>query len=221
MHNLIIGETCLLSFQLRRLRAITGKNELFDNMIVNLDGVLELIKDDFLHILNEDYLKYVNYTFYPNHGVSYSKWIHTKYSIDYENIFSWPVFCFFHYDRFCNEQKSSIIRKTERFKAYLEDNESVNFFYYYRESDHYNIHSVRNKCNLFIDFVTQKYNKQFNFYLITKQNGMSCVSYMKYDKVYSLNFTSPHSWVGLDDNWDGHLDNALFELGFNQLNISC
>jgi len=211
MHNLIIGETCLLSYQLRRLQIITGKNELFDNMIVNLDGVLELIKDDFSDILKGEYLKYINYPFYPNHGISHSKWMNMKYSVDVNNIFSWPVFCFFHYDSFNDEQRSSIIRKTERFKMQLEDNEDVNLFYYYRESKNYNVDSILSKCKLFVDFITQKYNKRFNLFLITKQCGKDDVSYNNYEGVHCLNFISPHSWIDIDDNWDGHKDNDIFD----------
>ena len=122
MHNLIIGETCLLSYQLRRLNIIEGKNELFDNMLVTIDGVYDLLDDNFNNILNEEYLEFINYMYYPDHNISHPKWINKKYSLDKDNIFSWPVFSFFHYDAFNQDQKDSIIRKTNRFKSKLEDN---------------------------------------------------------------------------------------------------
>lgn len=211
MHNLIIGETCLLSFQLRRLQIISGKNELFDNMIVNLDGVYELIKDDFKYILDEQHLKYVNYSFYPDHRIQYSKWINTKYSVDYSSIFSWPLFCFFHYDSFNEQQKSSINRKTQRFKSQLEDKENVNLFYYYRRSRKHSIDTILSKSKLFLDYVVKRYDKQFNLFLIDKQTGHSGLSYENYNRLHFYKFTSPCSWIGIDDNWDGHCDNILFD----------
>ena len=211
MHNLIIGETCLLSSQLRRLQIIDGKNELFDNMIVNLDGVYELIKDDFQYIVDEQHLKYINYSFYPEYGIRYTKWINTKYSLDYDGVFSWPIFCFFHYDSLNDQQKASIIRKVERFKMQLEDSKNVNFFYYYRAGVNSNVERVISKCKFFTDYAAQKYSKQFNLFLINKQTGQNCLSYENYDNVYSYKFRSPHSWIGIDDNWDGHSDNVMFD----------
>ena len=210
MHNLIIGETCLLSYQLRRLNITEGKNELFDNMLATIDGVYDLIDDDFNNILNEEYLEFMNYMYYPNHNISHSKWVNKKYSIDRDNIFSWPVFSFFHYDAFNQEQKDSIIRKTLRLKNKLEDDENVNLFYYYREGKNYNLKKIIEKCNSFKKFITKKYNKPFNIILITKDSGGKNILYKKIDDIYHFNFTSPHSWVGIDDNWDAHHDNNLF-----------
>ena len=211
MHNLIIGETCLLSYQLRRLNITEGKNELFDNMLATIDGVYDLIDDDFNNILNEEYLEFMNYMYYPNHNISHSKWVNKKYSIDRDNIFSWPVFSFFHYDAFNQEQKDSIIRKTLRLKNKLEDDENVNLFYYYREGKNYNLKKIIEKCNSFKKFITKKYNKPFNIILITKDSGGKNILYKKIDDIYHFNFTSPHSWVGIDDNWDAHNDNNLFD----------
>jgi len=211
MHNLIIGETCLLSYQLRRLNITEGKNELFDNMLATIDGVYDLIDDDFNNILNEEYLEFMNYMYYPNHNISHSKWVNKKYSIDRDNIFSWPVFSFFHYDAFNQEQKDSIIRKTLRLKNKLEDDENVNLFYYYREGKNYNLKKIIEKCNSFKKFITKKYNKPFNIILITKDSGGKNILYKKIDDIYHFNFTSPHSWVGIDDNWDAHHDNNLFD----------
>jgi len=179
MHNLIIGETCLLSYQLRRLNITEGKNELFDNMLATIDGVYDLIDDDFNNILNEEYLEFMNYMYYPNHNISHSKWVNKKYSIDRDNIFSWPVFSFFHYDAFNQEQKDSIIRKTLRLKNKLEDDENVNLFYYYREGKNYNLKKIIEKCNSFKKFITKKYNKPFNIILITKDSGGKNILYKK------------------------------------------
>ena len=212
MHNLIIGETCLLSYQLRRLNITEGKNELFDNMLATIDGVYDLINDNFNNILNDEYLEFINYPYYPDHGISHSKWINKKYSIDKDNIFSWPVFAFFHYDAFNQEQKNSIIRKTIRLKNKLEDDENVNLFYYYREGKNYNLSKIIEKCNSFKKFLTKKYNKPFNFFLITKDSGDKNILSKKIDGVHHFNFTSPFSWIGIDDNWDGHSDNDLFDI---------
>ena len=96
MHNIIIGETCLLSYQLRRLNITEGKNELFDNMLTTIDGVYDLIDDDFNDILNEEYLEFISYMYYPDHNISHPKWVNKKYSLDKDNIFSWPVFVSLH-----------------------------------------------------------------------------------------------------------------------------
>ena len=212
MHNLIIGETCLLSYQLRRLNITQGKNELFDNMLATIDGVYNLIDDNFSDILTDKYLDFTNYLYYPNHGISHSKWINKKYSIDNDNIFSWPVFAFFHYDAFNQDQKDSIIRKTTRFKNKLEDREDINLFYYYREGENYNLVKIIEKCSSFKKFISDKYDKDFNFILITKNSGDKNILYKKIDDIYHFNFRSPHSWIGIDDNWDAHYDNDLFDI---------
>lgn len=212
MHNLIIGETCLLSYQLRRLNITEGKNELFDNMLATIDGVYDLIDDNFNNILNEEYLEFINYMYYPDHNISHPKWINKKYSLDKDNIFSWPVFSFFHYDAFNQDQKDSIIRKTSRFKSKLEDKENVNLFYYYREGKNYNLSKIFEKCNNFKKFISEKYDKNFNIILITKDAGNKNLLYKKIDNIHYFNFTSPYSWVGIDDNWDGHCDNDLFDI---------
>ena len=180
-------------------------------MLATIDGVYDLIDDDFNNILNEEYLEFMNYMYYPNHNISHSKWVNKKYSIDRDNIFSWPVFSFFHYDAFNQEQKDSIIRKTLRLKNKLEDDENVNLFYYYREGKNYNLKKIIEKCNSFKKFITKKYNKPFNIILITKDSGGKNILYKKIDDIYHFNFTSPHSWVGIDDNWDAHHDNNLFD----------
>tara|TARA_R110002020_G_scaffold458034_1_gene675223 strand:+ start:2180 stop:2857 length:678 start_codon:yes stop_codon:yes gene_type:complete len=211
MHNLIIGETCLLSYQLRRLKITEGKNELFDNMLATIDGVYDLIDDNFCDILTDNYLDFINYLYYPDHGIWTAKWINRKYSIDKDNIFSWPVFAFFHYDAFSQDQKDSIIRKTARFKSKLEDNEDINLFYYYREGRNYNLDKIIEKCNNFKKFISDKYDKNFNFILITKNIGDKNILYKKIDDIYHFDFRSPHSWIGIDDNWDARCDNDLFD----------
>lgn len=211
MHNLIIGETCLLSYQLRRLGIIEGKNELFDNMLTTMDGVYSLIDNDFNDILNNNYLKFKNYMYYSEHNICHSKWINTKYSIDKDNIFSWPLFAFFHYDALNQEQKNSIIRKTTRFKNKLQDTENVNFFYYYREGKNYNLAKIIEKCSIFRKFISKKYNKNFKIFLISKETGKKNILYKEQDNIYHFNFLSPYSWIGIDDNWDGHSDNDLFD----------
>lgn len=211
MHNMIIGETCLLAYQLRRLNIIQDENELFDNMITTLDGVHKLIEDDFCDILNDQYLKHLNYAYYPDHNISYSKWVNTKYSIDANNIFSWPVFSFFHYDDFNIRQKDSIKRKTQRFKEKFMSKENVNLFYYYREGKNFNIEKIIEKCSSLLLFLITKYNKQFKLFLITKTHGIKGVKFKDYDSIQHLNFTSPSSWIGDDDNWNGSSDNDLFD----------
>ena len=211
MHNMIIGETCLLAYQLRRLNIIQDENELFDNMITTLDGVHKLIEDDFQHILNVQYLKHLNYAYYPDHGISYSKWVNTRYSIDTNNIFSWPVFSFFHYDAFNIEQKDSIKRKTQRFEEKFMSKENVNLFYYYREGKNFNIEKIIEKCSSLLLFLITKYNKQFKLFLITKTHDIKGVKFKDYGSIQHLNFTSPSSWIGTDDNWNGSSDNDLFD----------
>lgn len=211
MHNLIIGETCLLSYQLRRLNITEDKNELFDNMLATIDGVYDLINDNFNNILNEEYLEFINYMYYPDHNISHSKWINKKYSLDKDNIFSWPVFSFFHYDAFNQNQKDSIMRKTSRFKSKLEDKENVNLFYYYREGKNYNLNKIFEKCSSLLLFLTTKYNKQFKLFLITKTHDIKGVKFKDYGSIQHFNFTSPSSWIGTDDNWNGSSDNDLFD----------
>ena len=210
-HNIIIGETCLLSYQLRRLNIHNGESNLFDNMLVNMDGVYSLVKDDFRYILDDKYMSYNNFTYFPLHSISYLKWINTRYTLDDYNIFSWPVFSFFHYDDLNQEERESIIRKTNRLKKKFEDNLSVNLFYYYRQSERFNLNKIIEKCAHFLEYLKYRYNKKFNLFLVYKDDNYKNISYTVVHGIHSFLFSSPHSWVGIDDNWNGSSDDDLFD----------
>jgi hypothetical protein len=212
MHNIILGETCLLSHQLRRLDILNGPKGLFENMLINLDGVQFIIKDDLSQVIARDHLSYEYYTYYPDYGVGDYKWINKKYTLDNDNIFSWPVCCFFHYDKFTIYQIESLKRKIDRLKSNLEDSVNVNFFYYYKGSIKYNIDLFLQKAKNFIEFVSKKYNKVFTMTVITKNYSKD--SYILRSSLGSINcidFLSPHSWDEPNDNWNGSSDDDLFD----------
>lgn len=210
-HNIILGETCLLSYQLKRLGIHQSENNLFDNMLTNIDGVYAFVEDNFEGVLDDRYLLYSNFAYYPAHNISYSKWINTRYSIDEDNIFSWPVFSFFHYDALNGEQRDSIIRKTARIKEKFEDTVSVNLFYYYRQSERFNLDKLIEKCAHFLAYLRSRYNKEFNFFLIHKDDNSKNITHNVAYDVHSFLFSSPHSWIGIDDNWNGLSDDDLFD----------
>ena len=213
MHNIIIGETCLLSYQLRRLGIVSDAKDLFENMLVNLDGVRAIISDDFNFLIDTNYLNYEHYVYYPDHNIGYPKWINKKYTLDNDNIFSWPVCSFFHYDSFNSSQVESIKRKVLRFKNKLEDKKAVNFYYYYRWSPNFNIETFKDKAEDFIAYVSKKYNKDFKLTVITKKDVKykSIQSNIKNNITY-VEFSSPFSWIYIDDNWNGSSDNELFDI---------
>jgi hypothetical protein len=222
MHNIIIGETCLLSYQLRRLNIIQNENGLFDNVLINIEGVKLLIEDDFKDLLDEKYLKYLYYLYYPKHNIGHYKWINVKYTTDEDNIFSWPVFSFFHYDILNIDNKNSIQRKLDRFKSYLADDQKLNLFYYYRYSEKFNFEKVIEKINTLSDILNMKYNKKINVFLITKSEGDDDILYNKIHNIHHFNFISKFSWIGIDDNWNGSSDNHLFDSFlklYNNLNL--
>lgn len=184
-------------------------------MLVNIDGVYSLVSDDFKNILDENYLLYKNFTYYPEYNISHTKWINTRYTMDDDKIFSWPVFSFFHYDTLNSEQRESISRKTVRLKEKFEDPLSVNLFYYYRKSERYNLDKIIEKCVFFLEYLRNRYNKEFVFFLIHKDDNSKNVKYDIIHGIHSFLFSSPHSWIGIDDNWNGSSDNDLFDI-FNK-----
>lgn len=211
-NNLIIGETCLLGYQLRRLNVVQGPSGFFESMLVNLDGVQSLVNDDFVYALHGDYLHNDYFLYYPEHNIGYNKWINKKYTLDIDNIFSWPVFSYFHYDAFDQSQKDSICRKLERLKEILQNNNNVNLFYYYRASNRFNIQKFLKKADDFIMFLEKKYNKSFHMFLITKKDSSETkVTTFTYPRITHSEFVSPYTWVGIDDNWNGSSDNGLFD----------
>jgi hypothetical protein len=212
MHNIIIGETCLLSYQLRRIGIIQGSKSLFEHMLVNLDGVKKLIEDEFKYILSEEELNFMYYMYYPHHSIGYTKWVNKRYTVDSDNIFSWPVFSFFHCDEFNSTQVEVIKRRCKRLQDSLKDNSTVNLFYYYRNSERFNIESIITKMKEFLLFLKEKYNKLINAFLFVKYDDITRkINITNHDNMTLVTITSPSSWVGVDDNWDGHSDNDLFD----------
>ena len=212
MHNIIIGETCLLSHQLRRIGIVQGSKCLFEHMLVNLDGVKKLIEDEFRYILSEEELNFMYYMYYPHHGIGYSKWVNKRYTLDQDNIFSWPVFSFFHCDEFNNNQIETIKRRCARLQDAFEDDLPVNLFYYYRNSDRYNVDIMIRKMKEFLLFLKEKYSKTINVFLFVKYNdSIRKVDMSNHGDITLISITSPSSWIGIDDNWDGHTDDDLFD----------
>jgi len=184
--------------------------------------VILLIEDNFEHLLDTNYLKYVNYLYYPEHNIRHYKWINVKYTTDEDNIFSWPVFSFFHYDILDIDNKNSIQRKLDRLKSCLADDKNLNLFYYYRYSDNFNLLKITEKLNILTDILMKKYHKKINIFLITKSEGDNNLYYEKICNIHHFNFISKSSWVGIDDNWNGSSDNDLFETFlkmYNNLNL--
>lgn len=217
-NNIIIGETCLLSYQLRRLNIVTKETGIFENMLVNLDGVRSLIEDDFIFALHGDYLSNDHYVYYPEHNIGYNKWVNKKYTLDIDDIFSWPVFSYFHYDILDQERLHSIDRKIDRLKAALQTEKNTNLFYYYRPSSRFNLQKFLEKADSFISFLEKKYDKTFRMFLLTKKDNEEVkVTTCLYDKIIHSEFVSPHVWTGIDDNWNGSSDNNLFDIFQKQI----
>jgi hypothetical protein len=222
MNNLIIGETCLLSKQLRRIDIIDGPKNMFENVLINLDGLIKIIDNDFNYILDKNYLKFDNFPFYPEHNISYPKWNHKLYSV-YNDLYSWPLYCpFFHNDAANDSDYESYARKILRTKKIFEDSSDTALFYYYRPHKKYNTVQIIDKFNFFIDKIILKYNKVFKIHLITKEDNLNTRNVkidVLNDKLVHSHFISPNSWTGIDDNWDGHSDNVLFDEFKNSLSI--
>lgn len=211
-NNLIIGETCLLGYQLRRLGMVDGPIGMFENMLVNLDGIKLLIEDDFEFLLFDPFLKYEYFIYYPEHGIGYNKWINNKYTSDIDNIFSWPVFSYFHHDTLDQTQRESISRKINRFKNSLIGEDNINLFYYYRSSSRFNLEIFLKKAEIFLLFLKEKYKKPFHMHLITKRELVeSNIDVYPHSNITHYEFSSPFSWIDIDDNWNGSSDNNLFD----------
>ena len=60
MNTLIIGETCLLRYQLDRLGLKNDATNIFDDMMVNLDGVKGIVEEDFSDMLSPEHLQTEN-----------------------------------------------------------------------------------------------------------------------------------------------------------------
>ncbi len=214
---LIIGETCLLRYQLSRLKIKNDQTNLFDDMKINLDSVSGVIMDNFADILNPDYLQRVNYLYYPDHNIWHNKFLNLKYSIDLDNLFSWKVCCFFHFDIYNQEELSSLVRKRDRTKILVESEDAVTLFYYYRNSEKQNIKKLKLKLYNFIKFLQSKYDKEFNCILITQDVGnLENINVSEDSNVSHVHFTTLNSWVGIDDNWDGHKENHMFDTFFSK-----
>jgi len=211
IENLILGETCLLNVQLRRLGITSGPHNIFDNALVNLDGVYEIVNNDFQDMISSCDFK--RYTFYPDHNISYSKFISSKYTLDKDNIFSWDVFSHFHTDSLSQDIIDSLERKIQRTKLLFENKNKLRLFYYYRYSKKYNIEKLKEKINEFLNLLKFKYNKEFKFVLLTNnivENNKNLI-YIN-DSFQHFHFDTVNSWIGIDENWDGKSDNDLFDL---------
>jgi hypothetical protein len=213
-NKIIIGETCLLDKQLRRCGIINGPHGLFDNVLINLDGVKYIIENDFSYILDRNFLINESYNYYPKHNIIYSKWINKKYSIDRDNIYSWNVMSFFHLDNINN--LDSLCRKLNRTKSWLEDSNDVVMFYYYRRSDKYNTQKHENKIINFSNFINKKYNKTIKIVNFNNLIGESHYDIKMFEElILSIDIYSKNCWTDIDDNWDAHTDNFLFDKIFN------
>jgi len=213
MNNLILGETCLLKYQLSRLGIKKDATNIFDDMMVNLDGVRGIIENDFEDMLSLEHLQNVNYLYYPEHSIYHNKPLNLKYTVNDDNLYSWDVCSFFHFDVQTQEEFDSLGRKLERTKKLFECDEPLTLYYYYRQHSNSDIPRVKNKLLDFYTFVTQKYKKEFKIILITQEQGdANKVDIVENNsKLYHGHFTTISSWVDIDDNWDAHTDNALFD----------
>lgn len=215
MNKIIIGETCLLDKQLRRCGIIDDFHGCFDNTLINLDGLLEVIKDDFKYLFDDNYLKMVNYLYYPKHGIYHNKWVNGKYTVNVDNIYSWDVMSFFHLDNVNESEIQSIKRKIERTKQWFEDDEDTLLFYYYRYNDNYNQEKHLVKLRQFLSFISDKYNKSFKCVNINNIIGVDKLTIDSSDNnILNILVSSKNSWIDIDDNWDAHTDNHIFDFIF-------
>jgi hypothetical protein len=220
MNKLIIGETCLLAKQLRRLNIIDGPVNMFENVLVNIDIVRKIIENNFNDILNERYLEFKNYTYYPKQGIQYPKWINTLYSLQEDTIYSWPMYApLFHHDEATQAHRDSYDRKIIRTKQLFECETPTTLFYYSRWHDSQDIQLIIKKYHELITCLQTRYNKEFKGVLLTNNTN----------DFKSLNISTPHpnllhghfqtttSWVEADENWDGSSDNAMFDIFFERI----
>jgi len=208
--NLIIGETCLFNVQLRRLGITFGPHNIFDNALVNLDSVKLIVENDFRDMISSCDFK--NYTFYPEHNITYSKFISDKYSLDEDNIFSWEIFSHFHTDSLTPDVIASLERKIDRTKLIFKSKTPVKLFYYYRFNKNYNIDKIKEKVSSFLSFIKDKYAKRFELILLTNETkGIRNYYYSINGNVTHIHIESPNSWIGIDDNWDAKSENDIFD----------
>ena len=209
-NNLIIGETCLLNVQLRRLGLTSGPHNIFDNALVNLDGVRSIIENDFNDLITS--CEFKDYTFYPEHNITHHKFISNKYSADTSNIFSWNVMCHFHTDRLSPDIVSSLERKIQRTKKVFESDAQTNLFYYYRFNKNYDIKKIKEKVKSFLTLIEIKYSKKFKFFLFTNNLSEAKAYHHSVDNnIVHFHIESPSTWVGIDENWDAKTDNDTFD----------
>jgi hypothetical protein len=210
--NIILGETCLLGYQLRRLGVVDGPTQLFENMLVTAEGVHSFLQNECDYIIDEEYIEYLHYPYYPQNGIAYSKWVNTKYAPSNSNLFSWPIFCFFHYDSFDEGERSSILRKRDRLKESLTNREIVNLYYYYRYCEGINLEQVKNELKVIARTVEELYKSRAKVFLINKidSSGRGISTYKDGCLVHTT-FYSPNSWIRPDDNWNAATDNELFD----------
>ena len=214
MNTLIIGETCLLRYQLNRLGLKNDATNIFDDMMVNLDGVKGIVEEGFSDMLSPEHLRTVNYLYYPEHGIYHNKPLNLKYTVNDNKLYSWDVCSFFHFDVQTKEEFDSLARKLERTKNLFEGAEPLTMYYYYRHHSNYDIPRLKSKVLDFHTFVTDKYKKEFKVVLITQeQGGLDSLDIVENtSKLYHGHFTTISSWVGIDDNWDAHSDDELFNV---------
>jgi hypothetical protein len=214
MNHLIIGETCLLKYQLTRVGIKKDPTDIFDDMMVNLDGVRNIIQHNFEDMLSPENIKNVNYLYYPDHGICHNKPINIKYTTNDNDLYSWDVCSFFHFDVQTQESFNSLIRKLKRTKQKFESSEPLTLYYYYRKHKKQDIARLKKKIESFLDFVRRKYSKQIKIVLVTQDEGDADFLNIEQDTddFYHGHFTTTSSWVGIDENWDAHLNNDLFDL---------
>ncbi len=218
--SVILGETCLVKYQLSRSGIKQDATNIFDDMLVNLEGVTKIVENDFSDLMNTQLIERVNYLYYPEHGIRHNKSINKKYTLNHEGLFSWDTCSFFHFDIETPEAYASLARKTERTKAIFESDNEVTLFYYYRPHAKYDIPKLKQKLCEFLLFLEDKYNKSFKAVLITQEQCEDeAVDISEEDnKLIHGHFRTRTSWIGIDDNWNGHKSNDLFDSFFARIN---
>jgi hypothetical protein len=218
MNHIIIGETCLLDKQLRRCGVINSAHGCFDDALVNLNAIESIIDDDFEFLMDKNYMDYINYCFYPDYKIYHQKWLNNKYSFYGDGMYSWDILSFFHLHS--QEDWNTLNRRVLRTKAWFEDNNDTMLYYYYRRHEKYNIDEHHSKLINFHKKISEKYSKNFYILNVNNELGNESVSHsMINTSICSVKITSNNSWIGIDDNWDAHLDNHLFDVFLNEKEI--
>jgi hypothetical protein len=187
-------------------------------MLVTAEGVNMFLKDKCENLLEESSTEYIHYTYYHRDGISYSKWMNTRYVPTNQSIYSWPIFCFFHYDSFNCDEKSSIYRKRDRFIDSISNKGSINLHYYYRYCESTNFDFVKNELKEMCKIIEDVYSSNSRVYLVSKIDSVeSGISTDIDGNIIHTTFHSPHSWIRADDNWNGATDNHLFDLYYSNV----